>query len=158
MRKTVIDPATIRVGKRPEEKWLEIEHVAKVELTSEDENFPIESALGPGRGPGWRASKTGEQVIRLVLDKPRRIRRIRVEFSEAEIERTQEFTLGWSAKEGEPSREIVRQQWNFSPKGSTHEIEDYQVDLNGVAVLELAIKADLRADNAFANLTAWRIL
>jgi outer membrane receptor protein involved in Fe transport len=41
---------------------------------------------------------------------------------------------------GGPEKEIVRQQWNFSPAGSTTEIEDYAVDLDGVSVLELAIQ------------------
>ena len=42
-------------------------------------------------------------------------------------------------------REIVRQQWNFSPQGSTSEIEDYGVGLPGVSALELTITPDLRA-------------
>jgi hypothetical protein len=40
-------------------------------------------------------------------------------------------------------REIVRQQWSFYPQGSTTEIEDYQVNLDSVSVLELALKPDL---------------
>ena len=65
-----------------------------------------------------------------------------IEFSETEIERTQEFTLRWSAGTGTgtPSKQIVRQQWNFSPHGSTREIEDYQVSLENVSLLELMIK------------------
>ena len=38
----------------------------------------------------------------------------------------------------------MRQQWNFSPTGSTTEIEHYVVDLDAVSVLELAIRPDLR--------------
>ena len=38
--------------------------------------------------------------------------------------------------------EVVRQQWNFSPHGTTEEIEDYTVDLSGVTVLELRIDPD----------------
>jgi len=55
-------------------------------------------------------------------------------------------------------REIVRQQWSFSPQGSTTEIEDYQVNLDTVSILELAIKPDLTPDNAFATLTRWRMI
>jgi hypothetical protein len=68
------------------------------------------------------------------------LHRIRPEFSETEVARTQEFTLQWSAKPNGPLKEIVRQQWSFSPQGSTNEIEDYQVNLNGVSVLERALK------------------
>ena len=128
MRKSVIDPATIRSEQRSEQEWLHLDQVAQVEVTSEDPNFPIESALASGKGPGWRAADKGKQIIRIIFDKPRPLRRIRLEFSETEIERTQEFTLRWSAESGGPFRHIVRQQWSFSPHGSTSEVEDYQVD------------------------------
>jgi hypothetical protein len=70
-----------------------LEEIAKVEVTSEDPNFPIESALVERTGPGWRAAEPGKQIIRIVLDNPRPLHRIRLEFSEKDVERTQEFTL-----------------------------------------------------------------
>ena len=54
-------------------------------------------------------------------------------------------------------KEIVRQQWNFSPAGSTSEIEEYKVALDGVATLELAIKPDLTRGEAPATLARWRV-
>jgi hypothetical protein len=155
MRKSIIDPATTHPEQRSEQEWLDLEQVAKVEVTSEDANFPIESALASAKGPGWRATAKGKQIIRIIFDKPRPLRRIRLEFAEPEIERTQEFTLRWSAEPGGPFREIVRQQWSFSPHGSTSEVEDYQVDLESVSVLELALKPDLTPGNAFATLAKW---
>lgn len=50
--------------------------------------------------------------------------------------------------------EIARQQWNFSPTGSTTEIEDYAIDLNAVSVLEPAIHPDLGHHEAVATLAA----
>ena len=158
MRKSVIDPVTIHPQRRSEPEWLELEQMAQVEVTSEDPNFPIESALASGKGPGWRAAEKGKQLIRIIFDKPRPLRRIRLEFSETEIERTQEFTLQWSPESGAPFSEIVRQQWNFSPDGSTSEVEDHQVDLDSVAVLELALRPDLTPGNAFATLSRWRMV
>ena len=158
MRKSVIDPATIRPEQRSEQGWLELEQVAKVEVTSEDPNFPIESALASGKGPDWRAAQKGQQIIRIILDRPRPLRRIRLEFSETEIERTQEFTLRWSAESGGPFKDIVRQQWSFSPHGSTNELEDYQVNLDSVSVLELVLKPGLTPGNAFATLARWRVI
>jgi len=157
VRKSIIDRYTVNRGQRFEQEWLAIEQLAKVEVTSEDPNFPIESALLSGRGPGWRAAEKGEQLIRIVFDSPRTIRQIRLEFSERKSERTQEFTLGWSDEPGAPLGEIVRQQWSFSPQGSTREVEDYRVDLDSVSVLELAIKPDLNLDNAVATLAKWRL-
>ena len=53
--------------------------------------------------------------------------------------------------------EIVRQQWNFSPAGSTTEIEQYAVDLDAVSVLELSIQPDLSRREAVATLASWRV-
>jgi hypothetical protein len=153
MRKTVIDAAS---PPHSQEKWLDLQKIARVEVTSEDPNFPIESALSAGEGPGWRAADPGEQIIRIVLDNPRPLSRIRLEFSETDIERTQEFALRWS-QAGGPFREIARQQWNFSPQGSTSEIEEYQINLDGASVLELRLKPDLTPSRAFATLAAWRV-
>ena len=157
MRKSVIDSVAIHTEQRSEQEWLKLEQMAKVEVSSEDPNFPIESALTLGKGPGWRAAQEGKQIIRIIFDRPRPLRRIRLEFSETEIERTQEFTLQWSAESGGPFRDIVRQQWSFSPHGSTTEVEDYQVDLDSVSVLDLALRPDLTPSNAFATLVKWRV-
>jgi hypothetical protein len=137
--------------------WLDLEQIATVEVTSEDPRFPIEPALGPKCGSGWRACQKGEQQIRIIFDEPMSLHRIQLRFHETECERTQEFTLRWSPVAGEPVNEIVRQQWNFSPTGSTTEIEDYAVDLNAVSILELAIQPDLGRREAVATLTAWHL-
>ena len=152
MRKKVIHSDTINRCPRSEGEWLDLEEIARVEVTSEDPHFPIEFALAAGGGPGWRAAEEGEQIIRIVFDTARTLRRIRLEFSETEIERTQEFTLRWSAEIDGPFTEIVRQQWNFSPQGSTREVEDYQVQLENLSTLELTLKPDLAANHAFASL------
>src|ERR1700719_43112 len=132
MRKTIIKPETINPRQNAQDEWLDLEKVATVEITSEDPNFPIESALAGREGPGWRAAERGRQVIRLVLDNPRDLHRIRLEFSDTENARPQEFTLRWSAAGGRMTK-IVRQQWSFSPQASTSKVEDYQVNLDSVS-------------------------
>ncbi len=128
-----------------------------MEITSEDEAHPIESALVPHRSSGWRAAGPGEQTIRLVFVHPQRIRRILLEFVETNAERTQEFVLRWFQDGGQSFQEIVRQQWNFSPQGATRETEDYRVDLSGVTVLELNIIPDISGGNAHASLAQLRL-
>jgi hypothetical protein len=157
MRKKVINADTINLQQRSQGEWLDLEEIARVEVTSEDPNFPIEAALASRERSGWRAAEKGKQIIRIVLDNPRTLHRIRLEFAETEVERTQEFTLRWSDEVAGPLREIVRQQWNFSPQGSTSEIEDYQVQLKHLSVLELTLKPDLTPDNAFATLARCRV-
>jgi hypothetical protein len=99
----------------PDNEWLELEQLAQVELTPEDAKHPIEFALLPGSESGWRAASPGEQFIRLIFDQPQRLRRIWLLFIEPEIAPAQEFVLRWSSDGGRSFREILRQQWNFSP-------------------------------------------
>ena len=155
MRKRIINSVQQNVDS--DHKWLDIEKIAVVEVTSEDDAFPIEFALLPGNVSGWRASDTGKQTIRLLFDNPQRLQRIRLKFEELEIERTQEYVLSWSSDGGQSFHEIIRQQWNFSPKGATSEIEDYQVELPAVTILELSINPDISENNAFASLEQLRL-
>ena len=141
----------------PEGDWLPLESLAEVEITSEAAGHPIESALLPGGESGWRAEQPGEQVIRLKFDQPQRLRRIWLLFIEDERERTQEFVLRWLPEGGNAFRELVRQQWNFSPHGSTREAEDYRVDLSGVTQLELQIVPDISGGEAHASLAQLRL-
>ena len=80
-----------------------------------------------------------------------------LKFVEADRSRTQEFVLTWSSQVGGAENMIVRQQWNFSPSGSTTETEVYDVNLNDVRVLELVIKPDLSDRTAVASLQEWRV-
>jgi hypothetical protein len=137
-------------------EWLNIERIAEVEITSEDAAHPIESALLPGRS-GWRAADPGKQTIRLIFDSPQKIQRIWINFVERSAERTQEYVLRWSPDGGQSFREIVRQQWNFSPRGASSETEDLHVDLPAVTVLELIIIPDISGGNAFASLAQLRL-
>ena len=93
MRKTIVNAATANSEQRIEQDWLDLEELAEIEVTSEDPGFPLESALIGVTGPGWRAAQRGDQTIRVLFDSPTHLRKIRLEFSETEIERTQEFTL-----------------------------------------------------------------
>jgi hypothetical protein len=142
MRKRLIAPTAERIRTRGE-GWLDVERAAVVEVTSEDKDFPVESAFVAGDTRGWRAAAPGSQTIRLIFDHPQRLRCISLIFEEYETARTQEFVLRWSSDVGSSLREIVRQQWNFSPPESVREVEEYQVELYNVTVLELVIKPNI---------------
>ncbi len=156
MRKRTMS-ATQEDAPQAGEEWLDLEAIADVEITSEDADHPVEGALIPGHASGWRAATPGEQTIRLVFAEPQVLRRILVEFVEPAVARTQEFVLRWSADGGETFREILRQQWNFSPQGGTSESEDQRVELSGVTVLELAIVPDISGGQARASLERLRL-
>ena len=156
MRKRLVTPTAER-RTRPPPGSLDLERDAVVEVTSEDKDFPVESALVSEDAQGWRAEAPGRQTIRLIFDQPQRLRCVSLVFEEDETQRTQEFVLRWSSDGGSTLKEIVRQQWNFSPPESTREIEDYQVDLENVNVLELVIKPDIGGGVARASLKNLRV-
>src|SRR5499427_830377 len=121
MRKRLIDPTAQPLG-TPAQDWLDLERAAVVEVTSEDEHYPVESAFGSGDARGWRAAAPGLQTIRLIFDHPQKLKCVSLVFEEDEIGRTQEFVLRWSSDGGRTLKEIVRQQWNFSPPDSIREV------------------------------------
>jgi hypothetical protein len=156
MRKQIINPGTEDTA-AADGGWLDLEAIARVEITSEEAAYPIESAFQPGSGGGWRASQPGAHTIRLRFDQPQLLSHIRLEFDERHTARTQEFVLLWSPDHGQSYREIVRQQWNFGPPQTTREVEDYHVDLTGVTVLELRIVPDISGGEARASLARLRL-
>ena len=156
MRKRLITPIP-RDAPPVDGGWLDLDSTAVVEVTSEAKQYPVESALVSGETRGWRAADAGTQTIRLIFDKPQRLTRIALVFEETETERTQEFVLRWSPDGGRSIREIVRQQWNFTPPTTIREIEEYQVALSDVTVLELVIVPDISRGAARASLQSLRL-
>ena len=157
MRKRIINQGTQDLP-LSNQQWLNLENLAEIEVTSEDEAHPIESALIPSAGSGWRAGQPGQQTVRLLFNEPQRIRRMRLLFQENEQERTQQFVLRWSSDGGRSFREIVRQQYNFSPPGTTTELEDLTVEIDGLTTLELNIIPNISGGLACASLNQLRLV
>jgi hypothetical protein len=143
MRKSIVSPSAAAITPISD-LWRDLERIARVEISSEDERFPIEHALGKKATTGWRAAGTGPQLIRLHFDEPLNIKRLQLHFVDKTSERSQEFAVFAGA--GHELKEVVRQQWSFSPHGSTEEMEDYTVNLSGITTLELRIDPDRSHD------------
>lgn len=144
-------------NEEPASSWLDLDALADVEVTSEDSAYPIEAALMPDRSHGWRAGKAGTQTIRLLFKQPQNLHRVQLCFLESEATRTQQYVIRWSKDHGQTFHQLVRQQWNFSPDGSTIETEEHALALAGVTVLELMITPDIGSQSAFASLDKLRL-
>ncbi len=157
MKKRIItegDAGAAKLG----DQWLDLDCVAEIEITSEDPEYPIDSAItGDGHGTGWRAANPGEQMIRICFLKPTSLRRIRVIFEEQSTRRTQEFVLRWAPENAAELRDIVRQQYNFNPPYAIREVEDYNVNLDDAKVLELIITPSISGEEVCATLTKLRL-
>ncbi|WP_340121711.1 carbohydrate-binding protein [Methylobacter svalbardensis] len=139
--------------------FLDLEHLAQVEFTSERREHPVESALllTADSASGWQAAISGEQVIRIIFDQPRTIEHIVLMFEERQQSRTQEFVLLWLMDNEDAYREILRQQYHFSLPNTTCEIEHYEVGLNQLKALELRIIPDISGGEACAKLKQLRL-
>jgi len=135
--------------------WMDLEALARIELSSEDPAHPIEAAMLPG-GTSWRAADSGKQTISLLFDDAQHVGAVRLVFEESQRQHTQEFVLRWTS-DGATWHDIARQQYNFSSPDSTCEIEEYNVDLHGVTGLSLSIIPEISGGDAIASLAEWRI-
>ena len=158
LRKQVIKAASS--APIPPSGDIDIAAVATVLVTSEDADHPIDDAFDDRRGPGgsrWIAGVLGEQTVILAFDSPRAIRRVALEVEESEVARTQELQLAFSTDGGQTYREVLRQEYNFSPPGTTFEREDWAVDAGGVTHLRLVIRPDNGGKPCRATITSLRL-
>src|SRR3954447_4795795 len=135
---------------------LDIAAVATLLVTSEDPEHPVDHAFDARRGPGasrWVAEGPGEQTLILAFDAPQAIRRVVLEVEETQVARTQELQLAISCDGGRTYRERLRQEYNFSPPGTTFEREDWAVPAEGVTHLRLVIRPDKGGKPCRATIT-----
>ncbi len=143
MRKRLIAPkdaSAVNPG------WLDLDGAAVVEVTSEEKEYPVESALVAGETRGWRAADSGTQTIRLIFDQPQGLThraRLRRNRNTAHPRVRIAMVSGWGTL---VSRDCAP-QWNFSPPDSVREVEEYQVDLSDVTVFELVIVPDTSVED-----------
>ena len=156
MRKTLLSPTDSSSAGQGYER-LDLAQAARVEVSSEAEGYPVEGALLKDVQGGWRASEPGIQTIRLLFDHPQTIRVVRLVFKENEFARTQEFVLRWLPRGTSAWKDVVRQQWNFSPPITEIECEEYNVDLPSAAGLELSVRPDISGGETRASLESLQL-
>ena len=136
---------------------ISIADVATVQVTSEEADHPIDNAFDHNRGPGgsrWIADGLGEQTVILLFDTPQTIRQIGVEVEELAMSRTQELSVSVSSDGGRTYRELVRQEFNFSPPATSFERERWSASEGAVTHLRLEIKPDKGGRVGRATLTS----
>ena len=155
LRKRIVKaPPSLSV---PEPGEMDMAATATVQVTSEDPAHPIEHVFDHQRGPGgsrWMAAEPGEQTLLLAFDAPQTIHQIIVEVEELEASRTQELRLSVSHDGGQTYHELRRQEYTFSPPGTTFEREAWAVRAEGVTHLHLWMTPDKGGKPCRATLTA----
>jgi hypothetical protein len=131
--------------------------IATVCVTSEAADAPIDHAFDQSRGLGgsrWVAAVPGEQQLILAFDTPQTIRTISLEVEEPEVSRTQVLHVSVSCDAGQTYQELQRQEYTFSPPGTTFKHEEWEVKVEGVTHLQLVIMPDKGGRPCRATLTS----
>jgi hypothetical protein len=134
---------------------------AVVQVTSEAVGHPISLVFDETHEPGafhWRAAEPGDQTLTVSFYQPSTIDRVIMDIEECDETRTQEVQLASSNDGGITFRELVRQEFNFSPGGATWEHEDWTVRQKDVTHIRLMIKPDKRRTDLFATLASFVLL
>jgi hypothetical protein len=158
LRKKIVKNLGLAPARRPGE--MDVRASATVLVTSEAPDHPIDHAFDGSWGPGgsrWVAEEPGDQTLILVFDTPQAIRNISLEIEEPEVDRTQELQVSISNDGGHSYRELLRQEYNFSPPGTTFEREDWTINAQGVTHLRLSIRPDKGGKPYRATLTSLAI-
>jgi hypothetical protein len=117
---------------------IDIARCAMIAYSSEEPAHPVENLLDGQSGPGgtrWISarSNTTEHIV-VEFDQPQAISRLVYEVGEAMRERTQEVRVEASDDGGRTYRQILVQEYNFSPQGATFQREDQRFDLRQVTI------------------------
>jgi hypothetical protein len=90
----------------------------------------------------------------LLFDSPQTIRKIGVEIEELAVSRTQELSVSVSSDRRRTYRALVRQEFDFSPPGTSFERELWFTSEGAVTHLRLEIKPDKGGRREQATLTS----
>ena len=161
LRKLIIPaphPADPRTSDEAEGMY--IPELATVLVTSEAAEHPVDCLFDGHNGPGgtrWVAAVDGEQELILAFDTPQTIQEVGLQTEELQASRTQVLTLALSQNGGRTYREILRQEFNFSPPGTTFERERWIVPATMVSHLRVTIRPDKGDKPGRASLTSLTI-
>ena len=158
MHKRLMSEKISRCREHPGE--IDIASLATFAYSSEDPHYPLEHLIDGRDGPGgthWASARpdTTERIV-LEFNPAQRISRLIYEVEECAQERTQEVRVEASTDHGETYRNVLVQDYTFSPRGATLQHEDLQLELNAVTHLRLTIVPN-KGGSGSATLTSLRL-
>jgi hypothetical protein len=133
---------------------------ATIAYSSEDPAYPIEHMLDGRSGPGatrWISARPDaiEHIV-VEFDQPQAISRLVYEVEETMRERIQEVRIEVSKDGGRTYRQILVQEYTFSPRGATYQREHQRLDLLQVSRLRFTIVPNKNGSGT-ATLTVLRL-
>jgi hypothetical protein len=158
VRKRLMSEQSPMSPERPGE--IDIAREAAIAYSSEDPDHPLEHLIDRhfGRGGTRWAGARQDATERIVLefDHPQRISRLVYEVEERLQERTQEVRVEVSTDHGRSYRQVLVQEYTFSPQGATFQHEDLRLDLAAITHLSLTVVPN-KGGSGVATLTSLRL-
>ena len=140
LRKRLLKDARLLAAPSTE---LDVKAGATVAYSSEQPDHPVDNIFDGRDGPHgtfWASASTDTtETILLEFDQPQNISRLIFEAEERRVERTQEVRLEVSSDGGNSFRQLLVQEFVFSPAGATFQREDLRLSAVGVSHLRLTI-------------------
>lgn len=133
---------------------------ATIGYSSEEPAHPIDNLFDGRDGPGgtyWESSQENRaETLLIEFDQPQKISRLIFEAEERQLERTQEVRLEVSCDAGISFRQLLVQEFVFSPGGATFQREDLRVSITDASRLRLTVVPNKNGSGR-AKLTSLRL-
>jgi hypothetical protein len=158
LRKRRLEPdRATHAGTRNE---IDLTRCATIAYTSEDPAHPVENLLDGRSGPGatrWIGARPDvTETIVVEFDRPQAISGLVYEVEETARGRTQEVRVDVSEDGGQTYRQVLVQEYNFSPGGATFQREEQRLEVRRASHLRLTIVPDKNGSGT-ATLTVLRL-
>ena len=159
IRKRPLETSAATAGTRAAGE-IDIVGCATIAYSSEDPAHPVEHMFDGRTGAGatrWMSARPDavEHIV-LEFDQPQAISRLVYEVEETNRERTQEVRVEISEDGDRSYRQILVQEYNFSPGGATYQREEQRFNLSRVSHLRLTIVPNKNGSGT-ATLTSLRL-
>jgi hypothetical protein len=158
IRKRLMNERSLPSPERPGE--IDIANDATLVYSSEDPDHPLEHLIDGHFGPGatrWASARQdATEHIVLEFDHSQPISRLVYEVEECWQERTQEVRVEASTDHGRTYRQVLVQEYTFSPQGATFQHEDLRLNLPEITHLSLTIVPS-KGGSGVASLTSLRL-
>lgn len=139
---------------------VDVASLASFRFSSEDPNHPLDHLIdgccgrGGTRWAGAQADTT--ECIELEFDPAQEISRLIYEVEESRVERTQQVRVEISTDRGRIYRQVLAQDFNFSPHGATFQREEIGLDAGPVTHVKLTIVPS-KGGSGVATLTSLQL-
>jgi F5/8 type C domain len=158
MRKRLMSEQVSKSADRPGE--IDVASLAMFGYSSEDPDHPLEHLIDGHRGRGgtrWASARPNTtEHIELEFEPPQQISRLVYEVEECHVERTQQVRVEVSTDHGRTYRQLLAQDYTFSPEGATFQHEELQLDVRPITHLQLTIIPN-KGGSGVATLTSLRL-